>query len=358
MIMKKNIFYRLIIYLVAGVIILPSFWGVTSAAAATIDGGKTDAEICGELGVLLGSGEGLDSSYLLAYTTREQAAYITLRLMGKEADGSAYMGVRSFKDINENSVGFEEGRRMLNFLRNNPQYGWQGDNAGNFNPAGLLTAQAMYKVALTVLGYKVDEDFKWEDTLTFARGKGMGALGYRVTYLSNSDVASILIETLKANIKDQRMTLCEYLIDQNVISAQKAFAVSMTPGSPGYKPLLSYKNGGPLISEISADLGQNRLRIGFNINLNPSYAKSLKHYEYFVYGKGYVPLPLTCITSMPDETTVVIQFPERGWAEGNVPPMEAFTTYIATYGRNEIKISGLLDADENLIDDVLIDVPR
>jgi hypothetical protein len=61
---------------------------------------------------------------------------------------------------------------------------------------------------------------------------------------------------------------------------------------------------------------------------------------------------------MKGESTVIIQFPERGWSEGNVPPSESFTTYIATYGAGEIKISGLIDIDGNQLEDLYVDVPR
>ena len=329
---------------------------VLAVGSAAICSGMTDAQVCEQLGVLQGSGDGVDASYLAEYTTREQAAYITLRLMGKEAEAKAYTGGSRFSD--SNTVAYMDGRRMLNYLKAHPEYGWQGDDAGNISPTGRVNSQAMYKVMLTVLGYSVGEDYRWEETLQFARDVGMTARVNKRISLTNSDLAAILVETLKTNVKDKKQSLCERLIELNVINAQKAYELSMTPGSPGYTPLLPYSEGGPLISEITASIEKRQVTIRFNVNLNPSYAKALRNYEYFAYGKGYIPLPMTCVTSLTNENTIVIQFPEKGWSEGNVAPRDAFITYIATYGRNEIRISGLLDVDGNELDVVYIDVPR
>ena len=344
----------------------------------------TDAQICSELGVLRGRGEGVTESYLAEFTTREQAAYLTLRLMGKEVEARSYAGHSGFTDTQE--MAYADGRRMLSYLKNHPEFGWQGDENGHMNPGMYVTAQAMYKVALTVLGYKVGEDFLWENTLTYAREKGIGSLWAKWSYLTNNDIATIMVETLKANLKDQEVPLFEHLIELEVIDSQKAYSVFKIPESSEVERMDSSNgddngdgdadaganNNGvndekeedkgeketPLISETTADLTTLQVVIRFNVILNPTYAKSLKNYEYYVAGKGYIPLPISCITRMPDETTVVIQFPEKGWSEGDVAPKEAFTKYIATDGKAEIKISGLLDVDGNELEDIFIDVPR
>jgi hypothetical protein len=279
-----------------------------------------------------------------------------LRLTGKEAEAKTYTNGTHFND--SYLVAFEEGRNMLSYLRNHPEYGWQGDQNGNMDPNGLVTPQAIYKVSLTVLGYRSGIDFKWEETLSFAEGIGLTILTNRRMNLTNNDLAYVLVETLKATPKDKTKTLCEVLIDQGVIDRQLARSVSMIPDSTRNE-LLPYHEGGPLIAEVTADISQNRLSITFNTGINPSYAKALSNYSYFVFGgRGYVPLPSTCKTSMQGEFTVIIQFPERGWSEGNVPPREAFTTFIATFGANEIKISGLMDVDGNILEDIYVDVPR
>ena len=347
----KNRFGSLLMFCLAAIITAVSCFGSASFCAEL-----SDAYICEQLGVLIGSGDGVDDVYLAALTTREQAAYITLRLVGKETEAKAYAGVFSFVD--SNTIDYADGARMLNYLRAYPEYGWQGNDAGMILPSGFVTAQAIYKVALTVLGYRVGVDFQWEDTITFARELGMSARVNRRLYFTNNDLAAVLVETLKTYIKDKEQTLCERLVELNVINAQKAHELSMIPGSPGYAPLLAYDDGGPLVRDIILNAEKSQLTLKFNVSLNPSYAKSLKNYEYFVYGKGYIPLPISCITSMPDENTIIIQFPEKGWVEGTVAPRDAFQTYISTYGKNEIRISGLLDVEGNVLDVVYIDVPR
>jgi len=315
------------------------------------------ADVCRELGILKGQSNGVDTAYLYSFTTRMQAIYITLRLSQKESEAVRYIGYITFNDAK--TVNNVAEKNILSYLRVNPQYGWNGDLLGNILPNGLMTAQEMYKVILTILGYRVEEDYTWAGTLAFARQKGFTAAINKKGNLTNSDFAAILVETLKTRPKNIDLSLCEILANAEVIDYHKAYQLGMIPGSSGYRPTLSYKDGGPLVTEVIADHARKSVTIKFNTSLNPSYAKAIRNYQYFVSGIGYVPLPYRCSTNMPDENTVIINFPADGWTgyEENIEK-DAYTMFIATANKNELRISGLVDVDGMMLKETYLDIPQ
>ena len=314
------------------------------------------AVVCRDIGVLRGGINGVDPEYLSALSTRLQAMHITARLMGKESVALTYVWTNNFSDAM--LVDYESGRNLLAYIKAHPNLGWQGDQGGNVNPYGYMNAQTMYKVLLSVLGYVPEEDFSWDDTLAFANALGMRALTSKRSFLTNNDIAVMLVEALKTRMKGSEDTLCEYLVELGVINTSAAYTASMLPGSPGFSPLVSYRNGGPLLVEVVLTPDQKKVSIKFNTALNPTYAKALKNYSYYLPGTGYIPLPGKCQTSMLDEHTVVIQFPGEGWLSySDRVESDAFLSYIATERKNELRACGLYDVDGALLRDVFIDVP-
>jgi hypothetical protein len=312
-------------------------------------------EACVGLGILRGDGNGVDRAYLSKTSNRLQAIYLTLRLAGREAAAVKYSGYASFADAG--LVADPAARRLLAYAKANPQYGWQGDQNGNVDPYGTLTAQAMYKVLLTVLGYEMGEDYQWQDAIQFAGGLGMSAAARR-GYLTNGDLAAMMAGALKTRLKGSEHTLAERLADLGVIDYAAARRLAMLPGSAGYEPLLPYADGGPLLVEVASSVPDKKITIRFNAQINPTYAKAIKNYRYYIPGVGYMPLPARCATAMPDESTVAIQFPSDGWAayEDSVEK-DAFVSFIATDGKNEIRVSGLQDVDGNALAEITVDVP-
>lgn len=315
-----------------------------------------EAGICRDLGVLRGGISGVDDAYLADTTTRLQAMFITIRLIGKESVASTYVWTDNFNDAY--LADFESGRNLLAYVKSHPELGWQGDPFGYINPTGYMTAQSMYKVLLSVLGYKINEDFSWDGAIAFAGSIGMRALSLKYGNLTNGDIAIMVVEALKTRKKDSEDTLCEHLVSLGVISPGAAYMTAMLPGSFGYQPLLTYNNGGPLLAETKLDAEKKAVSIKFNTALNPTYAKSLKNYNYYMPGTGYMPLPARCSTSMADEYTVVIHFPSEGWISyNNNTETDAFLTFIASDRANELRVSGLYDVDGNLLRDIYVDVP-
>jgi len=203
---------------------IPAFAADTAATTTTAAATKTDADICKDLGVLKGDGSNF-TTYLTQQTTRLQAATLYLRLLGKEAEAYAFTGTATFKDAG--LIKYANGKALLAFLKANPDLGWEGDGV-NFKPNDQVTAQELYKVMLTVLGYTVGDgkDFKYADTIKFAGEKGLTKAA-ALTSMKNSDTASVLVETLKAKLKDGSKTLLADLIAKKVIDEKAAETAGM-----------------------------------------------------------------------------------------------------------------------------------
>ena len=314
------------------------------------------AAVCRDIGILRGGVNGVDGEYLSELSTRLQAMHITARLIGKESVATSYIWTDNFND--SDLADYESGRNLLAYIKAHPDLGWRGDQGGNIDPLGYMTAQAMYKVLLSVLGYIPGEDFLWEETLDFAGALGMSSLSQKHGYLTNNDIAAMLTEALRTRMKNSEETLCEHLVDIGAIKDSAAASVSMLPGSAGFTPLLSYEDGGPLLVEVELQAEYRKVRIRFNTALNPTYAKALKNYNFYMPGSGYIPLPGKSQTTMDDEYTAVIQFPSEGWvAYSDKAESDAFFSYIATERKNELRVSGLYDVDGTPLRDIFIDVP-
>ena len=346
-----------VILAIVFVMLFPAAASASASASSSASGGTLgeSAEICRDLGVLRGGINGVDAAYLSSFATRLQAMSITIRLIGKESVASSYKWTSNFNDAA--LVDYESGRNILAYIKAHPELGWMGDRFGNIDPSGYLTPQAMYKVLLNILGYSLDEDFQWDGTVEFAASMGMRAMSSKRGFLTNDDIAVMIVEALKTRKKYSDDTLCEYLVDLGIINCGTAYAAAVFPGSAGYKPLLSYNDGGPLLSETRLFAEQKKISIKFNIALNPTYAKALSNYNYYMPGTGYIPLPSRCSTTMSDECTVVIQFPSVGWiAFSDRTEVDAFFMYIASDRKNELRASGLYDVDDKRLRDVYIDV--
>ena len=64
-----------------------------------------------------------------------------------------------------------EGRNILAYLKDNPQYGFIGYPDGRFGVDDKLLPRQLYKVLLTAMGYKEGEDFSYADVIEFAQAR-------------------------------------------------------------------------------------------------------------------------------------------------------------------------------------------
>lgn len=218
---------RKIIHILLAVVLTINILSIGSSVYAE---SKSEAEICEILGILKGDGKGLTEEYLSKSTTRLQAIILTLRLAGNNYEKIAleYKGNDNFTDADV--VSWDDGRNILAYIKDNPQFGWRGNTDGTFNPDGKITAQMLYKVLLEALGYKQDYgeggDFKWSEVMDFAFNVGLWDL-MGLEELNNADMAVGIVETLQLPIKDSDKTLLEKLVDDGSIEESKAIATGL-----------------------------------------------------------------------------------------------------------------------------------
>lgn len=182
-----------------------------------------DVEICEELGILKGSGEGVTDVYLQEKTTRIQAAILFLRIKGLEEEALSYVSFESFNDMQE--VQWQGGRAIVTYLYNHPELGWIGDANGNFKPYETINVQSYYKVLLELLGYKQGDDFQWDNTLKFADNRGL-TVGRYYTVLTNDLFARMTVEGLRAEHKNEQI-MAEVLTDEGIIESFDAVRLGL-----------------------------------------------------------------------------------------------------------------------------------
>ncbi|MDD9266662.1 hypothetical protein ACFPES_06410 [Paenibacillus sp. GCM10023248] len=200
--------------LLAGIAAATAAW---SAAAAEPLNVKSEADIAGDLGILQGEGSGLTAEYLNKSTTRLQAAVMSLRLKGLEAEALAFQGTANFADAGTVS---KQNQAVLGYLKAHPDLGWQGTGSDAFEPLAAITAQQYYKVLLESLGYAQGTDFQYAETIPFAGTKGLTRIAGVKTF-KNLHIASATLEALKAQVKGSTRTLAADLSGKGRISASK-----------------------------------------------------------------------------------------------------------------------------------------
>jgi len=129
----------------------------------------TDLHILERMGMLIGEGDGITEDYLKKVPTRVQAAIMILRLNGVDAEASAFTGTDNFTDANLEAWAFA----YLAYLKAHPELGLIGTGDNMFEPTAPIDAQAYAKILLTALGYEYNKDFTWDETLAFAKEKGI-----------------------------------------------------------------------------------------------------------------------------------------------------------------------------------------
>jgi len=206
--MKKRILFLLLtVSLVLGM------FPMTGMAASQ------DAQNCEKLGILKGtdSQKGVDDEYLSLDTQRYQAVVIMARLLGMEDQIDAMpVDAPNFTDA-EGQSGYV--KKVMAFAKAHPELGFIGYEDGSFHSEEVLTAQQAYKVLLVVLGNVENQDFTWNQVFSFAGEQGLTQLSNSST-ITNANLATALIEALKANMATGGKTLAEKLVDLGVIEGK------------------------------------------------------------------------------------------------------------------------------------------
>ncbi|HYE12370.1 MAG TPA: Ig-like domain-containing protein, partial [Patescibacteria group bacterium] len=215
---------KLIALVLAFALVFSSF---TAAFADTAI--PADAQATKDLGMLVGSGNGVTIEYLNENPTRLQTAIMFLRLKGLEQTALAYTGTTNFADADQ--VVWAGGKNIMAYLNNNPQLGWAGIGNNKFNPNVTVDAASYYKVMLEALGYKQGTDFEWTGIMAFAATKGLVKVANAANYTVN-DLATATIEALKATVKGGTKTLATTLVETGVISEAAAVAAGIYTPAP------------------------------------------------------------------------------------------------------------------------------
>lgn len=277
---------------------------------------KTAAEICEDLGVLKGdSSEGVTDTYLAKGTTRDQAAILYLRLIGKEDEAYAFEGEDNFADADQT---WDNAKKALAYLKANPELGWQGVSEDKFDPKAQISAQQMYKVCLEALGYKQGVDFEWADVFTFAAEKGLTLIA-DVTEMTNNDLAIALVEALKLPLKDSKTTLIEDLVAKGVVTEAAAIAAGLIEAEPEELKVVS----------VEAD-NLKQFVVTFNKAVDEDSAEDLGNYDL---DADKADLTDATAALADDGKTVTITLDD-----GNEAKFEEEATLI---------VSGVEDKDEN-----------
>jgi len=273
-----------------------------------------DAQTCADLGMLKGEGGTVDAAYTATAPTRLQAAVMFLRLKGLEAEALAFTGEDNFAD---GEIAWAEGANLIAYLKANPQLGWIGDGT-SFNPEGVMTAQAYYKVMLEALGYKqtTDEvagDFAWTEVLTFAASVGLSKVA-EVENFTVNDLAIATVEALKVNVKDTEKTLADTLVEAGVIDEAAAVAAGLVEEVP--------TTVGVAIDDVYAT-GNAVVVVEFEDDVDPAAAGNIANYAI----EG---LEVSAV-SVADTDKVVL----------DTAAMTAGKLYTLTVGESSMKFSGV-----------------
>lgn len=215
---------KLLSVLLAAIIMIASMPGL-SVQADTI--GK-EAKACKELEILIGEdSSGVSSRYLSKTPTRIQAYIISLRLKGLYNEAGEYESSINFNDAA--SAGWA--RNYLAYAKNNPDLGWGGYPDGSFGVADNINGQAFYKVMLETLGYKQGLDFTYAETLEFAEDidlvKDAGAIA-KIKPFTVNDIAKGIYNTLNTKPADSDKKLISILVEDGIITSDKAIAAGLT----------------------------------------------------------------------------------------------------------------------------------
>lgn len=156
----------------------------------------TDLHILERMGMLIGEGDGITEDYIKTVPTRVQAAIMVLRLNGVDADAAAFTGTDNFADASLEAWAMP----YLAYLKAHKEFGLEGTGNNMFEPTAKIDEQSYAKILLTALGYTINEDFAWDNTLAFAKEKGIASA--KSGAFNVKDLAIMTTSALKLNCKD------------------------------------------------------------------------------------------------------------------------------------------------------------
>ena len=214
-------------------LILVALLGTLVAVPASAEV-RPAANILASLGILKGTGNGVDEAYCASQQTRYQVAWIFLRLLGKEAEALAWTGTSNFKDAadaknTEGNTLNAENIKILSYLYNNKELGFRGYADDTFRPFEQMDKQMYYKLMLVSLGYVEDVDFDWYNVFNKSFEYDLTSQTPRNSDgFTISELADITVRVLKSLVRGGEKTLITKLVeDDKAIPAANAERVGL-----------------------------------------------------------------------------------------------------------------------------------
>ncbi len=215
---------RILAFVLSFTLIFTSLSIVGVEAGARV---SDEAKALATIGMLEGDGRGVTEEYMTKEMTRFTAAISILKLRGLYEEALNYKGVGNFIDIDE--VKWPEGKRILAYLKANPDLGFIGNDRGEFQPYININEQSYYKVLLETLGYKqsnggVYGDFDWKDTMKYAEKIGLKPTyekKFTIEHLAKATVAALNTKTKTGKV------YINVLIDTGKVKKSKALSAGL-----------------------------------------------------------------------------------------------------------------------------------
>lgn len=202
------------------VMVVTALLGTTTFAAASSQ--QDQAEVLKAIKIFKGNENGFNLSGKLR---RSEAATLIVRMMGEEekviGSKSAYT-VTAFSDVKDSDwfssyVGY--------CYRNGIILGFPD---GTFKPNDYISEKAFAQLVLGVMDYKSGTDFTWDTVKRFMYDRGLVTdVAYTVSTddnvnYSRGEAVTLLYNSLTKKRKNSDKTVCNLLIDKDVISESKA----------------------------------------------------------------------------------------------------------------------------------------
>jgi len=182
----------------------------------------TDLHILERMGMLIGEGNGITEEYLKKVPTRVQAVVMILRLNGVDKDAESFTGTDNFADASLEAWAMPQ----LAYLKAHPEFGLIGTGDNMFEPTANIDAQAYAKILLTALGYEYNVDFTWDETIAFAKEKGI-AVAEAAEFTVN-DLAVMTESILDLNCKDGSSYFTKLILERDGVADEGVYGTELT----------------------------------------------------------------------------------------------------------------------------------
>jgi len=182
----------------------------------------TELHILERMGMLIGEGNGITEEYIKKVPTRVQAAIMILRLNGLDAEAASFTGTDNFADANLEPWAFA----YLAYLKAHPELGLIGTGDNMFEPTAEIDAQAYAKILLTALGYEYNVDFTWDETITFAKEKGITVPD--AAEFTVNDLAVMTESILDLNCKDGSSYFTKLILERDGVKDEGVYGTELT----------------------------------------------------------------------------------------------------------------------------------